>query len=93
VKQREHPLDLGGRRRETARDRPHALGEIAGVVNRIDQEAADQALGRIGRREIELGLQVLVQRQVGGEPLAEVRGVAVETAAGPDIRPGGRLKV
>ena len=65
------------------------LAEVAGLVDGIDQVAADQAAHGVGGGEVELALQMLVEGDVAGQPGLEIGRFAV-VPAGTDVRPGRR---
>ena len=82
----EHRLDLGERRAELLGDRRQVAGEIAGLVDQIDQILADHAARRIGDRERELLGEMIGERRLGRDEGFEIV-VAVVAAAGAGAPP------
>ena len=67
----------------------YGLGQVAGLVHRVDEMASDQALSRVDGRKVELRREVVVQACFARERRLEVRGFAVEAAAA-GVRPRRR---
>ena len=89
----EHRLDFGLRRAEPLRDRIEIAGEVTGLVDQIDEMAADHAPHRIRDRERKLFAEVIRECRLGGYEGLEIV-VAVLAAARADAGPfriGGRL--
>ena len=81
------------RRAEPLGDGGEIAGQIAGLVDEIDQVTADHAAHRIGDRERKLLTQMIGQCRLGGHEGFQIV-VAVLAAAGADAGPfrvGGRL--
>ena len=77
---REHPLHPRERRAQTLGGLGEVVAEIAGLVERIDQRAADQPVGRIGAGDVELLGQMFGQRRLGGDIGLEIGRLAVARA-------------
>ena len=86
LQQAQHRLDLGQRRAELLGDRRKVAGEIAGLVDQIDQVLADHAPHRIGDRERELLGQMIGERRLGRDEGFEIV-VAVLAPAAADAGP------
>jgi hypothetical protein len=89
----EYGFQLGERRTELFGNGPQIGGEIAGLVDGIDQVLGDHAMNRIGDRQRELFGEMIAQRRLGGDEGFEIV-VAVLAAAGADTGPfriGGGL--
>ncbi len=84
----EHRLDLGERRAELFGDRREIAGEIAGLVDQIDQILPDHAARRIGDRQRELLGEMVGERRLGRDEGFEIV-VAVLAAAGAGAGPFG----
>ena len=93
LQDREHGFDFGLRGAEPLGDRLEIAGEIAGLVDQVDQMAADHAPHRIRDRERKLLAQVIRERRLGRDEGLEIV-VAVLAPARADAGPfriGGGL--
>ena len=88
LQDREHGIDFGQRRAELLGDLREIAGEVAGLVDQIDEILPDHAAGRIGDGERELLGQMIGERRLGGDEGFEIV-VAVLAAAGAGAGPFG----
>ena len=77
----QHRLDLGRRAAEPQRDLVEVAGQIAGLVDQIDQMQADQALGAGRQIDLQLLDQMLAQGLGPAEAGLEVEPLVVEIGA------------
>ena len=81
----EHRFDLGQRRAELLADLRQIAGEVAGLVDQIDEILPDHAPGRIGDRQRELLGEMVGQRGLGRNEGFEI--VVAVVAAGRSRSP------
>ena len=72
LQNRQHRFDVAARRAELLGDRVEIAGEVAGLVDHIDEIAADHALGRIGDRQRHLFGQMIGERGLRGDEGFEI---------------------
>ncbi len=88
----EHALDAFEVGAEPLGDFGDRADEISGLIQPVDQRGADHPLGRIGKQDRGLTLEMVAKRQGLGDIGFEVRGFA-RVGAGADPRPGLRAQV
>ena len=71
LQQRQRLLDAGYVAGQQLGDRDEIAGQIAGLVDEIDQMAADQPVGGVEQLDAELLQQMLAQRRVARQRLVE----------------------
>jgi len=84
----QHRFDLGERRTELLGRLGQALGQIAGLVDQVDQMAPDYAADRIGNRKRQLLGEMIDQRDLGRNKGLKVV-VRVGTRPGANASPLG----
>ena len=88
---RQNALDAFDIGAEPLGDFADRADEISGLVQRVDQRGADHALGRVGKQDRGLTLEMVAERYGLGDVSFEIGGFAgVVTGAGAHPRPRQR---